>query len=114
MQINIKRATAPIGKIHEDLRRLAAIVENTNIRGILCVIAEGKLPNKWVTKNGFRRTGIVKIDDTDSSYQVISVLKASAFLNKKNIHRAHYCCAIEVLSDDFIEKELADEELDAD
>jgi hypothetical protein len=108
--IEVKRANAPKGKIDEDLRRLAAIVEETSsIRGILCVVAEGKLPKRFVTARGYRKSGRVEIEGTQSSYQVITARKASAFFNADNIHRAHYCCAIEVLSNDYINEQLNDE-----
>lgn len=108
--IEVKRATAPKGKIDEDLKRLAAIVENTKIRAFLCVIAESTLPKRFVSSKGNRKRGLVTIKDTASSYQVISVAKASAFLNLDNIGKAHYCCVIEVFSNDFLEQELQDPE----
>lgn len=108
--IEVKRAVASKAKIDEDLRRLAAIVEESDgIRGILCVIAEGKLPPRFVTSRGFRKKGIIEIEGTNSSYQVIAALKASAYFNLDNIQRAHYCCAIEVMTNDCISKELEEE-----
>jgi hypothetical protein len=109
--IEVKRATATKGKIDEDLRRLAAIVEaQSGIRAILCVVSERRLPKRFVSARGYRKTGLVPIDKTASSYQVIGVVKASAYLKIENLDRAHYCCAIEVFSNDYIEEELRDEE----
>ncbi|TXG98328.1 MAG: hypothetical protein E6R08_04885 [Nevskiaceae bacterium] len=104
--IEIKRAKAAKGKIDADLRRLATIVENSNrIRGILCIASEKHLPSRFVNKKGFRRLGVFPIPDTQCSYQVIAVAKASAYLNLKNINKAHYCCAVEVLPNYYIEEQ---------
>lgn len=108
--IEVKRASAAKKKIDEDFRRLAAIVEETSgIRAILCVVSEARLPKRFVSARGHRKTGIVKIDKTTSSYQVIAVVKASAYLNANNICKAHYCCAIEVFPNSYIEEQLRGE-----
>ncbi|RTD94154.1 hypothetical protein EJO68_10120 [Variovorax atrisoli] len=105
--IEVKRAKSASSLINRDLVRLAEIAEhNSRIRAFLCVVSERHLPTQFVTPRGYRRGGIFPIEGTSSSYQVISVLKATAFLKEVNLDRAHYCCTIEVLSNEFIEEEL--------
>jgi hypothetical protein len=108
--IEVKRASAPVRKIEEDLRRLAAIVEETDgVRALLCVISERKLPKRFVNpKTGYRKKGVTPIETTSSSYQVIGVVRASA--HQKRIARNHYCCAIEVLPNKFYEEAKRDRE----
>ena len=101
--LEVKRAKSQTERIKDDLKRLAAIVEKSaGIRAILCVISEAHLPKTFVTARGFRKVGVFPIEGTDCSYQVIGVLKASPYLSSKNIDRAHYCCAVEVLSNEEI------------
>lgn len=108
--IEVKRASAPVRKIEEDLRRLAAIVEETEgVRAVLCVISERKLPKRFVnSKTGYRKRGVTPIKTTNSSYQVIGVVRASAY--QKSIERNHYCCAIEVLPNEIYEEAKRDRE----
>ena len=109
--IEIKRASASTARIDDDLRRLAAIAEeSSSVRTFLCVVSEKRLPKRFVSEKGNRRTGLVAIDKTSSCYQVISVVKASAYLNLKNIHQAHYCCIVEVFTNQTIEDAKRDED----
>lgn len=106
--LEVKRASAPFGKIKEDLVRLAAVAESgKKIRAFLCVVSERKLPTRFVVANtGFGKKGVTPIEGTQSSYQVICVVRASAFI--KLIHKNHYCCAIEVIPNEIYEEEERD------
>ena len=108
--LEVKRNAAGNEKIDEDLRRLAAIVERTDdLRAFLCVASEAQLPKRFVSTKGFRKTSVIPLEGTDSSYQVTGVFKASPYLNSKKIDKAHYCCVIEV----FANGDITDEESDA-
>jgi hypothetical protein len=112
--IEVKRAKSAKGRIDEDLQRLAAIAEeSTGIRAFLCVVSEKHLPDRFVSSQGNRKLEPVPIVGTKSSYQVISVVKAAASFNRERIDQAHYCCIVEVLTNQYIEEQRRDEENEA-
>lgn len=95
--IELKRASASNSRIDQDLRRLAAIVENSDgVRAFLCVVSEERRPALFTNKNGFALKDDVNIDRTGSLYVVTNVQKATFLF--KNRDRAHYVCLIEVLA----------------
>ena len=109
--IEVKRASASKARINEDLVRLAAIAEESSgIRSFLCVVSEKHLPKDFVSAQGNRKLTPVPIEGTKSSYQVISVVKAASSFKEEKISEAHYCCIVEVLTNQYIEEKGRDEE----
>jgi hypothetical protein len=96
--IEVKRAGisgASKERIDDDLRRLSeARSKIDGLRAFLFVIAERKLPIRFITDEGTARLGVHKIEGCSGSFRVRRVLKA-AHSFEKNEH-AHYACAIEV------------------
>lgn len=93
--IEIKRASAPKNQIDEDLKRLAELKRcNPKARALLFVIAEARLPRRFVTAEGKAILGKQNIPRHEGHFRVRRVCKAAAsFSGKKS---AHYACIIEV------------------
>ena len=79
----------------EDLKRLAELKRcNPKARALLFVIAEARLPRRFVTAEGKAILGKQNIPRHEGHFRVRRVCKAAAsFSGKKS---AHYACIIEV------------------
>jgi hypothetical protein len=95
--IELKRASAANARIDLDLRRLAAIAENSeNVRAFLCVASEENRPKRFTNENGIALKEKFDINGTQSIYIVTSIQKAAFLFNDRD--RAHYVCLIEVIA----------------
>jgi hypothetical protein len=95
--IELKRASASNARIDRDLRRLAAIAENSeNVRAFLCIASEENRPKRFTKENGIALKEESDIQGTQSVYVVTNVQKAAFLFNDRD--RAHYVCLIEVIA----------------
>lgn len=95
--IELKKASASSARIDRDLRRLAAVSENSeNVRAFLCIASEESRPKRFTNNDGFALKEEFDISGTQSVYVVTSVQKAAFLFKDRN--RAHYVCLIEVLA----------------
>lgn len=101
--IEIKRALAPLRKINDDLKRLAAFkAANSEKRAFLFLVSEAELPNQFVNNKGRAITGEHIIPKTNSYYVVRRVCKAASSFER--ICSSHYACVIEVFNSGDLKK----------
>jgi hypothetical protein len=94
--LELKRGSASIAGINDDLRRLLEIRKAMpKVRAFLLVISEGKRPKRYVSDKSFAVRKKLPIPGSDGHCLVRAVMKAVPAV--KSLDNAHYACAIEVL-----------------
>lgn len=93
--IEVKRGIAIKRNIKNDLNRLSkAQTYISDVRTFLLLISERKLPDKYVSKDGYAKTR--KFDLKEGYFKVRRVCKAAPSFKKKKT--ANYSCLIEVFN----------------
>lgn len=94
--VEVKRNSASKPRVLADLKRLAAIVEETEgLRAFLCVASEeAGLLKLFTTPKGRLREGKYPVPETKSSWQVVALRKAAPAFSRPEL--ANYCCIVEV------------------
>jgi hypothetical protein len=94
--IEAKRASAGNEEIDKDLKRLAALkAANSGVRALLFLVAEGRRPARFVSREGLGIRTEHRIG-TASHCKVRRVLKAASAFGGKE--KSYYACIIEVLN----------------
>jgi hypothetical protein len=92
----VKRATST--DVESDLVRLATAKKlRPSIRTFLLLISEDNRPKKWVTDKNVGSKKRIETPNADAHCKVRAVMKAIPFF--KAPQKAHYACAIEIISD---------------